>query len=71
MFKVEKGIPIPDIQHINKKTVRDVLSAMEVGDSIKIKHAQLPYVHRLMVELDMKCTTRSMSKTHRRVWRIS
>ena len=69
-MKIEKNIPIPPIQHSRRK-IRDILRDMEVGDSIKIEHGQLPYIHKIMISEGMKCTTRAIDKKSRRVWRIA
>jgi len=69
MLKIEKGIDIPKQKFVNKATMRDVIKSMEVGDSIKIKPMQRPYISKIFVQENMEYVSRSISKKAVRMWR--
>lgn len=67
--KIEKGIPIP-----LKKNVQDSLSQvlrnMEPGDSLLIEKKQSPSFRAKASYLKIKITTREVSETHLRLWKL-
>ena len=71
--KIEKGIPVPKLnqRHGIHGSAKDLLDAMDVGDSVLLatKHAQS--VRQAAWQRDIKLCTRKVSETETRIWRMS
>jgi hypothetical protein len=65
-MKIEKNIPIPD-----RNKVAATLRAMSVGDSVIIPKGRDVSWRASAAQLKMKVTSRKISDTECRLWRIT
>lgn len=63
-IKIESGIPIPGL-------LLPKVKQMKIGDSFVLPIKRRTYPGCLAVRLGIKFTTRKISKTEIRVWRIA
>jgi len=65
MYKIEKDIKSPEGQSMTK-----LIRLMEIGDSFVCELAKRSGVMCLFRQVGFKCTTKKISDTEARVWRI-
>lgn len=66
MIEIEKNIPIPE-----KNSFSDQLRKMEIGDSFVISLKERGKINGYSVNLGIKFTSKKISDTDCRVWRIA
>lgn len=68
MFKIEKGIPLPDEQ---KTKYKETVSKMKFGDSFLVgTQTEAMCAKRAGAKLKIKLTCRKQNGTGYRIWRI-
>lgn len=67
-LKVEKGIPIPN--KYKNSALASTLRDMEVGDSFVLPKSRVGCVIGTAMRCKIKVTTRTISKSEARVWRV-
>lgn len=70
IIKIEKGIPIPRSHIQQRNAYVNTLSAMKIGDSVKAPKRTAPNWVNAAHRHGMKITSRTLSDTEVRIWRI-
>lgn len=69
-FKIDKGIPIPRSHIHQPNSFVNTLKAMKIGDSVQVSKRTHPNWIGAAHRHGMKVTSRTMSDTEVRIWRI-
>jgi hypothetical protein len=70
-IKLESGIPFPTWPRFGAKGITGVLRSMKVGDSFVTALENRTSATSAAPRLNIKVTTRKISETEVRVWRIA
>jgi hypothetical protein len=68
-YKIEKGIPIPEISR-EREGLTALLRSMEIGDSFVCTRKDLRNVYAASKRIGIPIVTRRISEDKQRIWRV-